>query len=187
MIVHMWRHPKPIAAEGFCIGQTDLSVDRRKLKRLANKIQRFVRLHRLPKVIWVSPLQRSLRVGQILAQRGFECRVSKELAEIDFGIWDGQAWAQIEKQEIDDWCDNFANFSPAKGESLQQLFDRVERWLHARVAESGYEHNHKFLLMVGHAGWINAAKMIAADQEVPKLANKWPRPVNYQSCSRLEF
>ncbi|MDN5892127.1 MAG: histidine phosphatase family protein [Psychrobacter sp.] len=183
MIVHIWRHPKPIAAEGFCIGQTDLSVDRRKLKRLANKIQRFVRLHRLPKVIWVSPLQRSLRVGQILAQRGFECRVSKEHAEIDFGIWDGQSWAQIEKQEIDDWCDNFAHFAPDNGESLQQLFNRAESWLNKVAAEQ----NDMPVLAIGHAGWINAAKMIAASQEVPKLANEWPRPVGYQSCSRLEF
>ncbi|MEJ6068102.1 histidine phosphatase family protein, partial [Psychrobacter sp. 16-Bac2893] len=90
MIMYIWRHPKPVTAGGLCIGQTDVEVDKRKLKRLANKIQRFVRLQQLPKVIWVSPLQRSLKVGEILAQRGFECRVAPELAEIHFGDWDGQ-------------------------------------------------------------------------------------------------
>ncbi len=81
MMFHIWRHPKPVAANGFCIGQTDISVDKRKVKRLANKIQRFVRLHQLPKVIWVSPLQRSLKVGEILAQHGFQCNIAPALAQ----------------------------------------------------------------------------------------------------------
>ena len=51
MILYIWRHPKPIEAKGLCIGQTDIAVDVRKIKRLANKIERFVRLHQLPKVI----------------------------------------------------------------------------------------------------------------------------------------
>ena len=80
MVLYIWRHPKPIAANGFCIGQTDISVDKRKIKRLANKIQRFVRFHQLPKVIWVSPLQRSLKVGEILAPHGFQYHVAPELA-----------------------------------------------------------------------------------------------------------
>lgn len=183
MTLYIWRHPKPIAAEGICIGQTDIGVDRRKLRRLANQIARFVHLHQLPKVIWVSPLQRSLKVGQILAQRGFQCRVAPELAEINFGEWDGRPWAQIAKQEIDDWCDNFAHFAPDHGESLQQLFDRVEMWLAKRLAEQ----DNIPILAVGHAGWINAAKMIGAGQDVPKIAADWPSSVAYGECSSLTF
>lgn len=183
MILYIWRHPKPIAANGFCIGQTDINVDKRKIKRLANKIQRFARLHQLPKVIWVSPLQRSLKVGQILVQRGFHCQVSPELAEIDFGEWDGRPWEQIAKQEIDDWCDNFADFAPDNGESLQELFDRVEGWLNKASAVQ----DNTSILAVGHAGWITAAKMIEAGQSVPKIAADWSRPVSYQQRSRLDF
>ena len=183
MILYIWRHPKPMAANGFCIGQTDIKVDRRKIKRLANKIQRFVRLHQLPKVIWVSPLQRSLKVGEILAQQGFQCKVMPELAEINFGKWDGQAWAQIPKQEIDDWCNDFADFAPKGGESLQRLFSRVESWLNEMIIEN----SQRPLLAVGHAGWINAASMIVAGQEVPKIAAEWPQPVNYLERSQLDF
>ncbi|MDN5664596.1 MAG: hypothetical protein L0G41_00040 [Psychrobacter sp.] len=63
MTLYIWRHPKPMATDGRCIGQSDVAVDKRKLKRLAHRIERFVRRHQLPKVIWVSPLQRSLKVG----------------------------------------------------------------------------------------------------------------------------
>ena len=182
MIFYIWRHPKPIAAEGFCIGQTDIKVDRRKLKRLANKIEHFVRLHRLPKVIWVSPLQRSLKVGQILAQRGFQYKIASELAEIDFGEWDGRAWEQMTKQEIDDWCDDFANFAPDNGESLQQLFNRVESWLDKVSSEK-----QSPVLIIGHAGWINAAKMLADGEAVPEVAAEWPPSMSYMSRNRLDF
>lgn len=184
MVFYIWRHPKPIDAEGVCMGQTDIWVDKRKLKRLANRIQRFVRLHQLPKVIWVSPLQRSLKVGQILAQRGFQYHVAPELAEVNFGVWDGQPWAQIAKQEIDDWCDNFADFAPKDGESLQQVFNRTEAWLNKMAKQNS---DHRTILAVGHAGWINAASMIVAGQEVPKIAADWPRPVNYLECRQLNF
>ena len=182
MIIYIWRHPKPIAAEGVCIGQTDIKVDRRKLKRLANKIERFVRLHRLPKVIWVSPLQRSLKVGQILAQRGFEYKIALELAEINFGDWDGCLWEQITKQAIDDWCDNFANFAPDNGESLQQLFHRVESWLDNISSEK-----QSPVLIIGHAGWISAAKMIIAGENIPKIATEWPRSMAYLSRNRFNY
>ena len=184
MVLYIWRHPKPIAANGFCIGQTDISVDKRKIKRLANKIQRFVRFHQLPKVIWVSPLQRSLKVGEILAQHGFLYYVAPELAEIDFGGWDGRPWAQIPKQQIDDWCDHFADFAPKGGESLQQLFNRAENWLNEMAAQNS---GQKPVLAVGHAGWINAASMIAARQEAPKIAADWPQAVNYLQCRKLVF
>lgn len=184
MVLYIWRHPKPIAANGFCIGQTDISVDKRKIKRLANKIQRFVRFHQLPKVIWVSPLQRSLKVGEILAPHGFQYHVAPELAEINFGGWDGRPWAQIPKQQIDDWCDHFADFAPKGGESLQQLFERVENWLNEMAAQN---RGQKPVLAVGHAGWINAASMIAARQEAPKIAADWPQAVNYLQCRKLNF
>ncbi len=124
----LWRHPKPIAANGICLGQMDMAVNPRKLKRLANQIERFVRVHKLPKVIWVSPLQRSLKVGEILVERGFQLNIATELSELSFGVWEGRSWEQISKSEIDEWCDNFASFAPEDGESLLQLFSRVRDW-----------------------------------------------------------
>lgn len=180
MTLYVWRHPEPLTAAGLCFGQTDMAVDKRKLKRLANQIQRYVRLHHLPKVIWVSPLQRSLKVGQLLQQQGFDYHVAAELIEIDFGAWENRPWQQIAKQEIDDWCDDFANFAPENGESLQQFFIRIEGWLTTHV-------NGTPLLAVGHAGWINVVKMIAARQEVPELAANWPRPVAYNELSILDL
>jgi alpha-ribazole phosphatase len=52
-------------------------------------------------MIWVRPLQRSLKVRQLLAQRGFRYKIAPELAEINFGKWEGKPLQQIEKQQID--------------------------------------------------------------------------------------
>lgn len=181
MTLYIWRHPKPLAAQGICLGQTDMAVDTRKLKRLANQIQRFVRMNQLPKVIWVSPLQRSQKVGQLLQKRGFTCHIATELSELNFGAWDGLYWTQIPKREIDDWCESFATFAPDNGEMLQQLFNRVEEWLKARASENSA------ILAVGHAGWINAAKMVTNGQEVPSLAIDWPRAVAYNELSVFDL
>lgn len=207
--LYIWRHPKPLAAAGICLGHTDMGVDRRKLKRLAHQIERFVRGYQLPKVIWVSPLQRSLRVGQLLTQRGFVCHVAPELAEINFGAWDGKEWSKISKEDIDNWCDNFADFAPKDGESLQQLFERVGTWLSEQgTIQSRWQKNALAMpgctlfdvtvefepepkampiLAVGHAGWITAAKMIIAGEGVPKLAAEWSAPVAYNQLSIFKY
>ena len=189
MTLYIWRHPQPVAAKGICLGHTDMGVDRRKLKRLANQIQHFARLYHLPKVIWVSPLQRSLKVGQLLAKRGFQCHISPDLTELNFGAWDGRPWTQITKEEIDAWCANFAHFAPDNGESLQQLFHRVEDWLNARTLEQSAISTSIDIpvLAVGHAGWISAAKMITAGKDVPQLATEWSAPVAYNQLSIFKY
>lgn len=192
MIVHIWRHPKPIAAKGLCFGQTDLAVDRRKLKRLANRIDRLAKNNNLPKVIWVSPLLRSRLVGELLAQRGFECHIAPELVESNFGVWEGRPWSDISKAEVDEWCEDFANFAPSEGENLSQLFERVAAWIESQkktnIDKAIHQSTHQSaVLAVGHAGWITTAKMICDGEGMPQLAQDWPRPVNYCELSVLNF
>ena len=184
---YLWRHPKPFNAQGRCIGHTDLSVDKRKLRRLANHIHAFTRRHRLPKVIWLSSLQRSRAVGDILAKRGFICHESTQLCEMNFGDWDGQPWSEIAKTEIDAWCADFARFAPSGGESVQQLCERVMRWLNQQLAAPSALNNmapHS-VLVVGHAGWITAALRLWASQGVPQHAAAWPAPPKYGQLNIL--
>ena len=188
MTLYIWRHPKPLAASGMCLGQTDMGVHPRKTKRLANQIQRFVQWHHLPKVIWVSPLQRSLNVGKLLAKRGFECHIAPDLMELDFGTWDGKSWVDIPKAAIDDWCADFATAAPFNGESVAQLFMRVEAQIRDWQSKGmRADAKNNSILAVGHAGWINGAKMLAAGQGVPQVAADWARPVTYRQLSCLAF
>ncbi|WP_169391395.1 MULTISPECIES: histidine phosphatase family protein [Psychrobacter] len=183
---YLWRHPKPNAAKYRCIGQTDLTVNRRKSKRLANKISRFARRHHLPKVIWVSPLLRSRLVGECLAARGFVCHIDPRLMEIDFGDWDGKFWQNIDKAQIDAWCADFANFAPDNGENLTEFFARIEDFIASFDNEKSPETTSPKLI-VGHSGWITAATMIANDQAVPTDAATWSKAVSYNELRVLKI
>ncbi|GLR65062.1 histidine phosphatase family protein [Marinospirillum insulare] len=179
MTVIIWRHPKPINAEGICLGHTDLAVDPRRTRNLAYKVQKEARRLKLTPVLHVSPLQRSRGVGEFLTKHGWQIQVDPLLAEFNFGAWDGLPWEQIDTKEMDAWVENFAEFAPGGAENLQQLFSRVEAWLNTP--------SNQPRLVIGHAGWINAARIISAKQPLPTSSRDWPSSVNYGRKSILNL
>lgn len=184
MKLYIWRHPKPNMVQGLCFGQSEVAVEARKIKRLANQINHYVKKHKLPKVIWVSPLSRCRKVGGQLQRLGFQCQVDPRLMETHFGVWENRPWSQISKAEIDRWCEDFANFVPEGGESLTELFARATDWLrqqlqHQPCLNGNLVSTDSSLLVVGHAGWITTVQMIANGQGVPNQAKDWPRPLKH--------
>lgn len=162
-----WRHPRVPQAAGRCIGRTDLPVDARRAKRLAHRIERCVRRHGLVREVWTSPLARCRAVGRALRSRGFVHWVDARLAELDFGDWEGRAWDTIDRAEVAAWEAGFAGHAPGGGESLRQLTTRTQ----AFVAERRAETPAGVLLLVAHAGWINALRV---DPSQPPAAAQWP-------------
>jgi len=100
----VWRHPRAKGAADRCIGRTDLDVDPRRAKRLAHRIRRAARQYGLPRRVLTSPLRRCAAVGQWLRRWGWRHERLPALLEMDFGRWDGRAWSQIAREEIDAWC-----------------------------------------------------------------------------------
>jgi alpha-ribazole phosphatase len=175
-----WRHPKPLGAQGRCIGRTDLPLDRRKAKRLAHGIRRAARLHGWPRVVYSSPLQRCALVGRQLKRWGWRHHVDAALLEMDFGSWDGQLWQHIALSQIDQWCADFLGDQPGDGESLRELFERVAAWLSAQaLGESPAGQCVPPRLVVAHAGWMQACAWLATGQPWPTLASQWSRPPGY--------
>jgi alpha-ribazole phosphatase len=160
----IWRHPRPLGAEGRCIGgRTDLPVDPRKAKRLAHRIRAHARRHDLSREVVTSPLVRAAAVGRWLRRWGFRWHVDALLAEMDFGRWDGQAWSAIPRAEFDRWMAGFCSFDFDGGESLTALLARAAAW------------RPPCALVVGHAGWINARLW----QGAPPTPASWPKPLAY--------
>ena len=171
----VWRHPKPQGAAGRCIGRTDLPVDPRRAKRLAHRILSIARREQLPREVWTSPLARGREVGRWLARQGFQQRVDTRLAELDFGGWDGLPWSGIAVPEVAQWEADFLHHRPGGGESLASLMQRVREFLHERAVPGGA------LLVVGHAGWMQAA---ASLQGPAPSATSWPRAPGYGTLVR---
>ena len=176
-----WRHPKPKGAQGRCIGQTDLLVDKRKAKRLAHRIRQAARQHQWPRVVHTSPLQRCALVGQQLKRWGWQHHVHADLSEMSFGIWDGLPWSAISHAEVDAWCADFLHGQPGQGESLHQLFKRLSTWVQPQAAR----HTQPPCLIVAHAGCMQAWQWLSTGKALPTDAAQWPQPPAYGACWAL--
>ncbi len=168
----VWRHPQPLGVQGRCIGRTDVPVDRRKAKRLAHQIRHWARQHGAARVVLTSPLQRAVSVGRVLAGWGWLHRVDARLSEMDFGQWDGLAWAQIGAVPVDAWCRDFAAHRPGGAESVAELLTRCAAFLAEPQANAP-------VCIVGHAGWISAAQWLQGARGALPTDADWPVAVRY--------
>lgn len=176
----IWRHPRPEGADGRCIGgRTDLSVDRRRAKRLAHRIRRTARRHGLPREIHTSSLRRCRDVGRWLRRWGWILYVDPCFAEMDFGAWDGLAWSALGPADFAAWDADFLHHAVGGGESLAQLLQRVRAC--ADAAPPGPR------LVVGHGGWINALRWLAGEDGSarPPEAARWPAAPRHASLTRV--
>ena len=174
-----WRHPRPIGAEGRCIGRTNLAVDRRKAKRLAHRIRQAARQQGWPRVVHSSSLQRCAAVGRQLRRWGWQHHINDSLLEMDFGTWDGQAWDHIAHAEVDAWCQHFAHHAPGGGESLDAMLHRVAQGL-SRLATPTSP-----VLVIAHAGWILSARWVVQHTAAPEQPHQWPSAPRYGECCVL--
>jgi alpha-ribazole phosphatase len=167
----IWRHPRAEGADGRCIGVTDLPVDPRRARRLAERIRRTARRHGLPHLVLTSPSRRAADVGRWLRRWGWRHETHAALAELDFGDWDGRPWTDIPRHEVDAWCADFLDHRPGGGESLAALFARVAAWDPPAGA-----------VVVGHGGWMLARRWLASGAPPPVRADQWPVVPSFGTC-----
>jgi len=158
-----WRHPRAIGTAGRCIGTTDVPVDRRKAKRLARRIQQFARRAGLPPIVFTSDLRRCADVGRWLRRWGWTHRIDPMLRELDFGAWEGRAWSNIDRAEVDAWCCDFSGHAPGGGETLRAMLERAGSWQTKLPA-----------IMIAHAGWMLARRWQQEQCQAPSMAQDWP-------------
>lgn len=175
----VWRHPKPKDVQGRCIGRTDVRVDRRKAKRLAHRIRHWARQHGAARVVLTSSLQRAASVGRVLAGWGWQHHIDARLNEMNFGAWDGRPWDAIGADAVNGWCAAFAEHAPGGGESVSALLARCASLLAELRA------NAPPPCVVGHAGWISAARWLQGGEQHKPNAAEWPGAVSYSSLMLL--
>ncbi len=182
-VIWAWRHPKPNGVAGRCIGQCDVSVDRRKAKRLAHRIRQAARLHGWPRIVHTSSLQRCLRVGQQLRRWGWRHVIDDRLLEASFGAWDGRAWSDIARDEVDAWVADFVDYRPGGGESLGEVLARAATWTPLATLEP--DASQVTAIAVAHGGWMLARRWMMEHAQAPAGAHEWPAAPTYGQCWRL--
>ena len=146
MALTLLRHTTPAVAPGTCYGRTDLALAE------SFEAEAEAALADLPEVAHVltSPLTRCLRLAErVAATRGLRAEVAPLWTEMDFGRWEGVAWSELPRDELDAWAADFYHARPHGGESVADLRDRVAAALEQVPAAP--------TLVVTHMGAIKAA------------------------------
>jgi len=142
------RHTRPDIADGICYGALDLAVADTFEAESSVVLSNLTK----PDVLVSSPLQRCQRLAKKISL-AFNLPVvtDERVREMDFGDWEGIAWNDIDRAEIDQWTNEFYRARPHGGESVEMLVNRVQSALNE------YRNNGKHHLVVCHAGVIKAA------------------------------
>ena len=145
--------------------------------------------------VYSSPLKRALDSARSVAEaQRLEVRIDERLMEIHAGVFQGLAWAEIERRypaEAARWKSHDPDFRIPEGESRRELMIRAaEAFASVRAA------GHERAVVVAHGGSLAAA--FKALLEVPAARNPfafyngsisrlaWDREVKLQSYNQVE-
>ena len=158
------RHAQPLAEPGLCYGRTDLPADPQATRQAAAQLA-----NALPPdcLTLASPLQRCEQLVQATSGLRPDLVLNRnpDLAEMDFGDWEGRRWEQI---AMDAWMADFWTHRPGGGESVQAFMARVARAFDETVARG------RDTAWITHAGVIRAARLIHGGTRVVTQASQWP-------------
>ena len=167
------RHAQPLVAPGLCYGQFNLPADAAASRQAAAQAHAALpqRIHSAH----ISPLQRCELLAQYLQGLRPDLTYTTEprIAEINFAAWEGRAWDDIARAELDAWAARFADYAPGGGEPLSAMLARVHQAL--TQARTLAQHSCADVLWISHAGVARCVTWLlgAQGQRLPQ-ADEWP-------------
>lgn len=151
--LYLIRHTAPDIAPGICYGQLDIGV------ATSFEAEAMRVLNWLPPLdmIIASPLLRTRHLAKYLAQQ-LRCELDFDarLMEKHFGAWEGLAWENIARSEIDAWASDVMGYAPPGGESARQLMRRMQHFLDDMTRQQN-------IALIAHGGSIRAALAMLGD------------------------
>ena len=125
------RHPPPDIRPGLCYGRLDMALAPAAAP-VAARIAGELAVLGLARV-WTSP---AIRCRGVADAAGLPVRVDARLLELHFGAWEGVAWDDVPRAELDRWAADPLAFAPPGGESGADLLARV-REVHRAIHATG--------------------------------------------------
>lgn len=195
--LELWlvRHARPVIAPGICYGSTDVAADAEHTAQSAARLWRALHdgstsVQAAPVPVWASPLQRAQTLAQALhAASGhtLHWHTDARLAEMDFGTWEGRAWAELGADAFAPWMDDFAHHRVGGGDSVVQFMARVgQAWQHTR--QQCHAQGHTRAVWLTHAGVIRALRLWHQGITCPATAQDWPADApDYGEWTVLRF
>lgn len=180
------RHAQPLVAPGVCYGRLDVPADPAHTQASAQALGAALHAaqgqggHRTgPLPVWTSPRARAHVLAQALAAHApaglllSHPQRDERLAEMDFGVWEGQRWDDIPRAELEAWTDDFHHHRPGGGENVAEFLHRVRTALEDS-AEQAWTMGSPRVVWLTHAGVIRAVQLLLAGVTRPARASDWP-------------
>ena len=174
------RHAQPLIDAGICYGALDVAADAALTTAAAKSLAATVPANTICRV---SPLRRCQQLGAALALVRPDLAVKAStctdvrLAEMDFGYFEGQPWANIPKSAVDAWTADFGNHRFGGKESANEVLLRVKAALDEHAA-LGADH----VLWLTHAGVIRACSLVKQGIHQVDTTEQWPQAVVEFGC-----
>jgi alpha-ribazole phosphatase len=152
--IALLRHAQTDLHGCFC-GHSDPGLSAQGREQMPSVIHCLSQV--VPRAIWSSDLRRATETAESIAKYfGLDYATSPALREMNFGLWEGMTWNEVELKYPDDsraWAKFFPHHRPPGGESFLELQARVIGQLEqlAKHAKPGCT------LVVTHAGFIRTA------------------------------
>ena len=167
MKIWLVRHAQPLIDAGICYGRLDLAAHADATAECAAALAA-----QLPAGIQVitSPLQRCEQLAHILhaLRPDLAYKTDARLQEMDFGRWEGRAWTDIDRDELQAWTTDFASYAAGHdGESVTTFMQRIALAFDALQGQSD-------TLWITHAGVIRAVELLARGVRHIEHAGQWP-------------
>jgi alpha-ribazole phosphatase len=164
MRVALIRHSAPRIAPGTCYGRLDIAVDRSADEQTLSRLVSEPGPHGFNRV-WTSPAVRCRGLAEAIARSlSAPLSVDRRLWELDFGAWEGQAWAAIDRAELDRWAGSLLTFAPPGGESGAELIARI-RDFHGDLRRAQQD-----CVVVSHGGPLKVLRALFVGGPIDLLA-----------------
>lgn len=178
------RHGESLAnARHIYLGHTDWDLSDYG-KEQAREAAEFLRNEKVD-AIYSSDLIRAYNTAVPNAEiHGLEIIKSRELREINLGVWEGRPHSELEErwpnEFFHDWREGFGTFSIKGGESVPHLAERIYNEV-LRIAKS---HSGETVIIACHAAAIRAFWGKLTETPAEDVAEKIPFPHN-ASCTTV--
>jgi len=162
------RHAQPLIAPGVCYGATDVPADDQATLEAAQALAQVVPQGLL---VMASTLQRCELLKHVFKdlRPDLSYKSDARLAEMNFGLWEGQRWDAIPADELKQWTDNFGSHACGGAESVHQFMARVGAAWDETQAQG------KDAVWLTHAGVIRAATLLSQGIRSLSDAQHWPQ------------
>jgi alpha-ribazole phosphatase len=145
------RHGSTLLNEkGIYVGKTDTGISQKgkdDIKKLVKSLD-GIKFDN----VYSSPLKRAIETTEIIVGKNYT--IDARLREIDFGIFEGLSYKDINErypEESKDWTNDYLNYKVPEGERLNDVFSRVEKFI------KDIEGENNTALVVTHGGVIGCA------------------------------